>query len=137
MRAEHAALAKVKLSGQAKRNGELDHLEGLLDDGEQVVTMADAIFRSAGAERRGLAVLTDRRLLCVDKDAVSRDLLAIGISGITSMVIESSGAMGDARRGALTIVADDVETALTRINPWERAAEIRASVLEAGTVPAL
>jgi hypothetical protein len=134
LRAEHAALAKVKLSGQSKRNGELDHLEGLLDDGERVVTMADAIFRTAGAERRGLAVLTDRRLLCVDKDAISRDLLAIGISGITSMVIESSGAMGDARRGALTIVADDVETALTRINPWERAAEIRASVLEAGTL---
>jgi hypothetical protein len=131
MRAEHAALAKVKLSGQSKRNGELDHLEGLLDDGEQVVTMADAIFRSEGAERRGLAVLTDRRLLCVDKDAINRDLLAIDISGITSMAIDSSGGMGDARRGALTIVADDVETALTRINPWERAVEIRASVMQA------
>jgi hypothetical protein len=137
MRPEHAELAKVKLSGQSKRNGELDQLEALLDDGEQVVTMADAIFRSEGAERRGLAVLTDRRLLCVDKDAINRDLLAIDISGITSMVFDSSGGMGDARRGALTIVADDVETALTRINPWERAVEIRTSVMEASEVLAL
>jgi hypothetical protein len=99
--------------------------------------MADAIFRSEGAERRGLAVLTDRRLLCVDKDAINRDLLAIDISGITSMAIDASGGMGDARRGALTIVADDVETALTRINPWERAVEIRASVMQAREVLAL
>jgi diguanylate cyclase len=129
MRAEHAALAKIKLSGSAKRNGELDHLAELLDDGEQVVTMADAIFRSQGAERRGLAVLTDRRLLCVDKGSIGRDLMAIGISGITSVEIDSSGGMGDARRGGLTIVANDVETEVARIHPWERAAEIRTSVI--------
>lgn len=137
MRAEHAAIAKVKLSGPSKRNGELDQLADLLDDGEQVVTMADAIFRSEGAERRGLAVLTDRRLLCVDKGSIAREVLEIGIAGITSVLVDSSGGMGDARRGGLTIVADDVSTELTRIHPWERAAEIRASVMQAGKVPAI
>jgi hypothetical protein len=137
MKAEHAALAKVKLSGPSKRNDELDQLADLLEDGEQVVTMADAIFRSQGAERRGLAVLTDRRLLCVDKGSIAREVLAIGISGITSVQADSSGGMGDARRGGLTIVADDVATELTRIHPWERAAEIRTSVMQAGMVPAL
>jgi hypothetical protein len=137
LRAEHAALAKIKLSGPSKRNGELEHLAELLDDGEQVVTMADAIFRSQGAERRGLAVLTDRRLLCIDKGSIERELLAIEIDGITSVRADSTGGMGDARRGGLTIVADDVATELTRIHPWERAAEIRTSVMQASKVPAL
>jgi hypothetical protein len=129
MRAEHVALAKIKLSGPTKRNGELDQLADLLEDGEEVVTMADAIFRSQGVERRGVAVLTDRRLLCIDKGSITRDLLAIGISGITSVRVDSSGGMGDARRGGLRIIANDVATELTRIHPWERADEICDSVL--------
>ncbi|MEA2423872.1 MAG: hypothetical protein QOH13_282 [Thermoleophilaceae bacterium] len=128
--ADHVALAKLKLLGMTKRTGDLDRLAELLDDGEEVVTMADALFRTQGIERRGLAVLTDRRLLCVDKASQTTELLEISLAEITACDTGSSGGMGDARRGELTIMADDVPTHLARIHPWERAGEIRAAVID-------
>ena len=130
MRAEHEAIAKAKLAGPGRRTQDLDRLADMLDEGEEVITMADALLRSPGIERRGLAVLTDRRLLCVDNGSFGAQSMAIQRSAITAVESGSSGGMGDARRGELRIVADGVHTQLIRVHPWERAEEIRAAVSE-------
>jgi hypothetical protein len=92
--------------------------------------MADALFRSQGGERRGLAVLTDRRLLCVDKGLRTADPVAIDLAAVTSVEISAPGGSGDAKRGGLTILADGVKTDVARVHPWERAAEIRTAMIE-------
>ena len=64
--AELVALAKDKLAMPVFRAAEVDHLIGLLERGERVVTFCDALFRSGRQEWRGLIVLTDERLKRLD-----------------------------------------------------------------------
>ena len=122
--AENAALAKDKLVEGQFRGRELERLEELLGDEESVVTMAQALFRSEAIERRGLVVLTDSRLVCVDQASQDTDTLQVALAGITSVETSVTGGSGNAARGELSITSDGVRTEVLRIHPWERAGEI-------------
>jgi hypothetical protein len=128
--ADLAALAKVKLATAFFRGGELERLAGVLHRGERVVTLGDALFRSGRQERRGLVVLTDERLVCLESGGSPRiQLLEFRLPAITSLESGLPRGWGDAKRGALTIVAGGVQTHLTRIRPWECAEEIAEHIL--------
>lgn len=128
MISEHAALAKEKLADGPHHGRELERMEELLGSGETVVTMAQALFRSRTAECRGLAVLTDRRLLCVDMGSDHSETIELSLAGITSLETSISGGSGDARRGEMSISSPGSYTQVLRIYPWERAEEIAAYV---------
>jgi hypothetical protein len=117
-------LAKAKLATEFLRRSELDRLTQLLDAGEQVVTLADALWRAGRQERRGLIVLTDQRLLCVETGSQHMPLLELRLAAITSVELGLAHGSGDARRGELTILAGGDTTQLGRVRPWERATEI-------------
>jgi hypothetical protein len=119
-----ATLAKTKLATEHSRGGELDRLERLLHHGESVITLGDALFRTGRQERRGLMVLTDQRLICLESGTPHADVLEFWLSAITSLECDAPQGSGDAKRGNVTIVADRTKTNLGRIRPWERAAEI-------------
>jgi hypothetical protein len=121
---DHEVLAKDKLGTAAGRSVQLDRLSSLLAHDEVVVTMAEGLFRSPSTERRGLAVLTTHRLLCVERDARPGGTLGFALSGITSIEAALNDGTGDACRGGLTFVCDGAETEVRRIYPSERAAEI-------------
>jgi hypothetical protein len=125
------ALAKDKLGSRSPRAGELDHVASLLRDGEHVLTLGDALFRSLRQERRGLVALTDQRLICVESGSRRLQPLELPLPSITSMATGVPAGMGDAKRGDLTILADGTETQLTRVRPWERAAEIAELIRDA------
>jgi hypothetical protein len=119
----YTTVAKAKLVGRGN-SAEIARLGTLLAPGEEVVTMAEALFRSRLTERRGLAVLTDRRLLCVDAVGHPEEQLDLSLGAITAVESQGTGGLGGARRGVLTVVSGDRTFEVTRINPWERAAEI-------------
>jgi hypothetical protein len=118
-----AALAKVKLATGFLRGPELERIEAALDPGEEVITLADALFRSGRQERRGLVVLTHQRLMGLDSTGGRLNLL-IPLATITGLQRGPARGSGDARRGDLTIIVNEVETNFARIRPWERAEEI-------------
>ena len=125
---ENAALAKEKLAHGHLQSRALERLDAMLGNSETVVNMAQALFRSRNDERRGLAVLTDSRLLCVDVASDHTPTLEMPLAGITAVETGVSGGSGDARRGELLITAGGVRTDVLRIHPWERAAEMAAYV---------
>jgi hypothetical protein len=118
------ALAKDKLGTPFVRTAELDHLARLLRQGERVVTLCDALFRSRRHESRGLTVLTSERLICVDTYTRYVPLTELDLSAITSVEVGVPSGSGDARRGEIAMLSGSVETRLVRVRPWERAAEI-------------
>ncbi|MEA2492340.1 MAG: hypothetical protein QOJ29_251 [Thermoleophilaceae bacterium] len=118
-----AALAKLKLATGFLRGPELGRIEEVLELGEEVITLADALFRSGRQERRGLIVLTEQRLMGLDSTGGKLNLL-IRLETITALERGAARGDGDAKRGDLTIIADGVETNFARIRPWERAEEI-------------
>jgi hypothetical protein len=122
--AELVALAKDKLAIPVVRVAELDRLTAVLHGGEQVVTLCDALFSSGPQEWRGLVVLTNERVICVDTRSRSLPVAEVGLSTISSFEVLAPVGSGDARRGRLAVLADGVQTELTRVRPWERAAEI-------------
>jgi hypothetical protein len=124
-------LAKAKLATEFSRGAELDRLTRLLHEGERVVTLGDALWRAERHEHRGLIVLTDQRLMCVDAGSRSVPLLEVRLGAITSLELGLAQGSGDARRGELTIRTDGVTTHLGRVRPWGRAAEI-AELIGAG-----
>jgi hypothetical protein len=117
-------LAKAKLATEFSRGAELDRVTRLLHAGEQVVTLGDALWRSGRQEHRGLIVLTDQRLMCVDTGSRHLPLLEVRLPAITSVDLGLAQGSGDARRGELTIRAGSITTHLGRVRPWGRAAEI-------------
>ena len=119
-----ATLAKMKLATEHSRGPELDRLERLLHQGESVITLGDALFRTGRQERRGLMVLTDQRLICLESGTPHADLLEFPLAAIASIESGAPLGSGDAKRGHVTILAEGIETNLARIRPWERAAEI-------------
>jgi hypothetical protein len=125
---ENTAIAKEKLADGHLQNRALERLEGLLGSSETVVTMAQALFRSRNDERRGLAVLTDSRLLCVDAAFDHAPTLEMPLARISALETGVSGGSGGARRGEMLITSDGVRTDVLRIHPWERAAEMAAYV---------
>ena len=122
--ADLVALAKDKLAMSVATPAELDRLMAVLHGGEQVVTLCDALFSSGHQAWRGLAVLTDERVICIDTRSQYVPLAAFGLATISSVEARAPVGSGDARRGRLTMVADGIETELTRVRPWECAAEI-------------
>jgi hypothetical protein len=126
--ADLVALAKDKLAMPVARPAELDRLIAVLHGGEQVVTLCDALFSSRHQEWRGLVVLTDERFMCVDTRSQHLPLVEFGLATISSVEARAPVGSGDARRGRLTMLADGVETELSRVRPWERAAEIARHV---------
>lgn len=126
--ADLVALAKDKLATPAVRAADLGRLTDALHGGEHVVTLCDALYRSGRQEWRGLIVLTDERLICVDTRSQYLPLAQFGLSAITSVEAGVPVGSGDARRGQLTMLSDGVESQLERVRPWERAAEIAGHI---------
>ena len=122
---EHAALARRKLGGPQRR-AELERLMKLLEPSESVVTLAEALFKSATGQAAGLAVLTDRRLLCVDTNAREAAAMDFSVTGISRAPATVSDDSGTARRGELGLVCEGEPIRVLRIHPWERAEEIAA-----------
>jgi hypothetical protein len=118
------ALAHEKLGARFVGTSELDRLTRLLRQGERVVTLCDALFRSGRQESRGLTVLTSERLVCVDTCTRYVPFTELELSTITSVEAGMPNGSGDARRGEVAMLSDSVETRLVRVRPWERAAEI-------------
>ena len=118
------ALAHDKLGARFVGTSELDRLTRVLRQGEQVITLADALFRSGRQELRGLTVLTSERLICVDTGTGYVPFAELELSAITSVGAGMPNGSGDARRGEVTMLSGSVETRLVRVRPWERAAEI-------------
>jgi hypothetical protein len=118
------ALARGKLATEFFRAAELDRLTRLLHRGERVLTLCDALFKLGREERRGLVVLTDVRLICVDTGSQYVPLAEVLLTAITSVEAGVPRGSGDAKRGELTMLSGGVDTQLARIRPWERAEEI-------------
>ena len=129
--ADLVALTKAKLATQLLRTAELDHLTGLLHQGERVVTLCDALCRSGRQEWRGLTVLTDERLICLYTGSSDEPPTEFRLSAISSVETGAPRGSGDAKRGELTMLVQGGETRLARVRPWERAAEITRHITAA------
>jgi hypothetical protein len=125
------ALAKAKLATHLLRTAELDRLTGLLHQGEQVVTLCDALCKSGRQEWRGLTVLTDERLICLYTGSSGGAPTEVCLSAISSVETGTPRGFGDAKRGELTMLVKGGETRLARVRPWERAAEIAEHITAA------
>lgn len=125
--AVHDDLVLEKL-GLRWRQPELDRLADRLDADETVVTMATALFRSARVQGLGVAVLTDRRLLCIDRNAALVNPLEFPLAEMSLVTLADSQGVGGSKRGGIKIVCAGLPTELLRIDPWERAAEIVAYI---------
>jgi hypothetical protein len=126
--AELVALARTKLATGLLRVAELDRLRGLLHRGERVVTLCDALFTSGREARRGLIVLTEARLLCLDTGSRHVPPAEVRLPAITAVAAGVPRGSGDAKRGELTMLSGSVETQLARVRPWERAEEIAGHI---------
>jgi hypothetical protein len=131
--ADLIALAEAKLATPLFRTGELDRLTGLLDEGERVVTLCDALCRSGHQEWRGLTVLTDERLICIYTGSSDEPPTEFRLSAISSVEMGTPRGSGDAKRGELTMRGKRGETRLDRVRPWERAEEIADHITAAIT----
>jgi hypothetical protein len=78
--------------------------------------------------RRGFLVLTDRRVICLDRGVQLEHRLELPLSAITSVENGLGLTQGDAKRGDLTLASGTVKTYVTRIRPWESAAAIASYV---------
>jgi hypothetical protein len=124
VRADLVAIAHDKLGARFVGTSELDRLTRFLRQGEQVITLCDALFRSGRQESRGLTVLTSERLICVETCTRHAPFAELELSAITSVEAGMPNGSGDARRGEVVLLSGSVETRLVRVRPWERAAEI-------------
>jgi hypothetical protein len=129
---DFTSLAQTRLVSHHARRGQLDRLAQLLHPGERVVTLGDGIFRSSEHERQGLLVLTDERLMCIERDASQKELLEFELAAITSLASGIACGSGDAARGELMLVSGGVTTHVARIRPPECAVEIAAHVAGGG-----
>jgi hypothetical protein len=118
------ALAKAKLATHALRTAELDRLTALLHQGERVVTLCDALYRSGHQAWHGLTALTDERLICLNPGGSDDPPTEVRISAIRSVETGIPGGSGDAKRGELTMLEAGGETRLARVRPWQCADEI-------------
>src|SRR4051794_27439009 len=125
------ALARAKLATEPLRTAELDLLTGLLHEGEQVVTLCDSLCSRGRREWRGLTVLTDERLICVQTGCSDGLPTEFRLSAISSVETGSPRGSGDAKRGELRMVVEGDEARLARVRPWERAAEIAEHITAA------
>jgi hypothetical protein len=125
------ALARAKLATQLLRTAELDRLTGLLHQGERVVTLCDALWKSGRQEWRGLTVLTDERLICLYTGSSDEPPTEFCLSAMSSVETAAPRGSGDAKRGELTMLVQGGETRLARVRPWERAAEIAQHITAA------
>src|SRR5258708_35076354 len=107
---ELVALARTKLATGLLRAAELDRLRGLLHRGERVVTLCDALFTSGSEARRGLVVLTEARLFCLDTGSQKVPLAQVRLPAISSVEAGAPRGSGDAKRGELTMLAGGGET---------------------------
>jgi hypothetical protein len=121
---ELVALARTKLAPGFLRVAELARLSALLHRGERVVTLCDALFTSGREARRGLIVLTDARLICLDTGSRYVALAEVRLPAISSVEAGVPRGSGGAKRGELTMLSGGVKTQLDRVLPWERADEI-------------
>jgi hypothetical protein len=129
--ADLVALARAKLATQRSTTAELDRLTGLLHQGEQVVTLCDALYRSGRQEWRVLTALTDERLICLHTGSSDKAPTEFCLSAISSVETGTPRASGDAKRGELTMLVQGGETRPARVRPWERAAEIAQHITTA------
>ena len=125
------ALARAKLATELLRKAELDLLTGVLREGERVVTLCDSLCRTGRREWRGLTVLTDERLICLQTGCTDGEPTEFRLSAISSVETGTPRGSGDAKRGEVTMVVKGDEARLDRVRPWERAAEIAEHITTA------
>jgi hypothetical protein len=125
------ALARAKLATEPLRTAELDLLKGLLHEGEQVVTLCDSLCSTGRREWRGLTVLTDERLICLQTGCSDVSPTEFRLAAISSVETGTPRGSGDAKRGELTMVVQGEQARLDRVRPWERAAEIAEHITTA------
>jgi hypothetical protein len=125
------ALARAKLATEPLRTAELGLLKDLLHEGEQVVTLCDSLCSTGRREWRGLTVLTDERLICLQTGCSDVSPTEFRLAAISSVETGTPRGSGDAKRGDLTMVVQGEQARLDRVRPWERAAEIAEHITAA------
>lgn len=126
--ADLIALSRAKLAPQSRRTADLERLSGLLQDGERVITLCEALCTSGRQEWRGLTVLTDERLICLYSQLPAAPIVEFRLTAVTSVEVGTPRGSGDAKRGELTMSMDGEESQLARIRPWQRAEEIAQEI---------
>ncbi len=124
-------VAERRRPGRARAASDRACAERALDEGEQLVSVGEGVFRSIREERRGLVVLTDQRVMCIDRGVQHGQPLELPLSGITSVESGDGRTLGDSKRGHLIIESGALKTHVTRIRPWECAATIASYVQSA------
>src|SRR3954471_2257279 len=124
----HAGQSDKGLDGAGRRR--IDHVTPLLEGGETTVCLGDGLFQSGTRQCRGLAVLTDRRLLCVDPGARTCMTFQLSLADTTSVRASVSEGVGAAKRGVIELVTGGVATTVSRLDPWRLASEIATYVEE-------
>ena len=69
--------------------------------------------------------------MCIDRGVQHGQPLELQLSAITSVESGEGQALGDSKRGHLTIGSGVLKTQVTRIRPWECAATIASYVRSA------
>jgi hypothetical protein len=118
-----------KVLNTAERR-QLDHVTGLLDSSEAIVCLGQGLFQSGTRQCRGLAVLTDRRLLCVDRGARTCMTFELSLADIMSVRASVSEGVGAAKRGVIELVGAGLPTTVSRLDPWRRASDIATYIEE-------
>src|SRR3954447_12827662 len=116
------------LDGAGRRR--IDHVTPLIEGGETTVCLGDGLFQSGTRQCRGLAVLTDRRLLCVDPGARTCMTFQLSLADTTSVRASVSEGVGAAKRGVIELVTGGVATTVSRLDPWDLASEIATYIEE-------
>src|SRR3954453_560215 len=116
------------LDGAGRRR--IDHVTSLLERGETTVCLGEGLFQSGTRQCRGLAVLTDRRLLCVDPGARTCMTFALSLAETTSVRASVSDGVGAAKRGVIELLTAGVATTVSRLDPWDLASEIATYIEE-------
>src|SRR3954454_24235593 len=116
------------LDGADRRR--LDHVTPLLESGETTECVGDGLFQSGTRQCRGIAVLTDRRLLCIDPGARTCMTFELSLADTTSVCAGVAEGVGAAKRGVIELVTAGVATTVSRLDPWRLASEIAMYIEE-------
>src|SRR4051795_5070387 len=116
------------LDGAGRRR--IDHVTSLLESGETTVYLGEGLFQSGTRQCRGLVVLTNRRLLCVDPGARTCMTFELSLADTTSVRASESDGVGAAKRGVIELVTAGVSTTVSRLDPWRLASDIAMYIEE-------
>src|SRR4051795_9724695 len=124
-----ASLARAGKNGKVLDGAErrrMDHVIPLLESGETTVCPGEGLFQSGTRQCRGLVVLTNRRLLCVDHGARTCMTFELSLADTTSVRASESEGVGAAKRGVLELVTAGGAATGSRLPPWGVACAVAA-----------